>query len=1039
MIAMKTYILSLCLCLISASLLAQIKLADSPNQGIGHASSVFEIQSNQKGFLLPRLSSANRLSIPNPAMGLLLFESTGQRLMLKTQSKWDSISIGGWKNYLILGQQGFASNLSISDSIKVNGFRLNHGVGNKGSNLSFGTQNMEYLQEIGENNIGIGMDVMNYDDPFDGTPPPSRQVAIGNQSLFLSEHDNQAIGYKSIYYGDGAEKNSVIGNLSGLAGIFNENLTLGVGVMGNNLINSNQTVAIGNRAIYSPTTGYFILNSIKNTGIGHNTMENILGPISPKNLQRDGENVSIGASSLARNFISEDILKPVGNIALGNYAGFDLIEGDNNIFLGANTKSRSNTESRLIYIGSALVIPYLLDLQNKSYPMVGIGTFWPNSKAVLTLNSNQRGFLPPRLSKAAINAIASPASGLMVVNKDENSLWVNMRGQWRNMIFKDTIYVSKNMGVSYKLRISDSLKINGIHLGRGPNLALKNMAFGTEIFNQNIINENNLGFGFQTLKNFGSGVHNLAIGNNLKANQSSGDKNLLIGNSISTSDLSENGNIIIGNNMVENRGMNFNLMVGNNSYSESAVASGREGSGNTILGNNIGSFISSITNNSIILGNSAGTFYSNIDESMVIGTYVTGNYQSTRRIYIGNNSIPLISFVNAYDSTNAQLLIGPYSVFYNTSPSAILEISSDFANPLDKGLLPPRLSSNTRLGMDNPSAGLLLYDRNINKLFIRTNRSWDSLNIHADNFIFKHNGLVSNMSITDSIKINGIKIMQGKGNVIIGRQAMERYNLFPSSDKASNRNVAIGDSSMYQASTAYQNTAVGFAALNANTIGANNVAIGMHALRNLNGTTPSPSDNFSTNASNRNVGIGYLAGHNLTSGNNNIAIGFNAQFLNATDDQQFTIASSIKARSMYISGSLRISFGDVIPDDNSMLYVGGIVSSSSRNTSSDERLKTKIQGLSQGLNQILALRPRSYYLDPKFNPSAPQRLHFGFIAQELEQIMPQLVETGSDAAQYKSVNYLGLIPVLTKALQEQQMELEDLDKRVDKLSKRAKN
>ena len=268
---------------------------------------------------------------------------------------------------------------------------------------------------------------------------------------------------------------------------------------------------------------------------------------------------------------------------------------------------------------------------------------------------------------------------------------------------------------------------------------------------------------------------------------------------------------------------------------------------------------------------------------------------------------------------------------------------------------------------------------------------------------------------------------------------MERYNLFPSSDKASNRNVAIGDSSLYQASTAYQNTALGFAALNANTIGANNVAIGMYALNKLNGTNPSLSDNFSTDESNRNVGLGNLAGNNLTRGNSNIAIGYDAQFVSANGDQQLIIGSSIKANNMYNNASLRMSLGSINPDATVMLAVEGNVSSSSRSVSSDERLKTKIQGLSQGLNQILALRPRSYYLDPKFNPSAPQRLHFGFIAQELEQIMPQLVETGSDAAQYKSVNYLGLIPVLTKALQEQQMELEDLDKRVDKLSKRAKN
>jgi hypothetical protein len=44
----------------------------------------------------------------------------------------------------------------------------------------------------------------------------------------------------------------------------------------------------------------------------------------------------------------------------------------------------------------------------------------------------------------------------------------------------------------------------------------------------------------------------------------------------------------------------------------------------------------------------------------------------------------------------------------------------------------------------------------------------------------------------------------------------------------------------------------------------------------------------------------------------------------------------------------------------------------------------------------------------------------GFIAQELESVLPNSVHTDKSADAIKSVDYISIIPVLTKALQEQQ-------------------
>ena len=68
----------------------------------------------------------------------------------------------------------------------------------------------------------------------------------------------------------------------------------------------------------------------------------------------------------------------------------------------------------------------------------------------------------------------------------------------------------------------------------------------------------------------------------------------------------------------------------------------------------------------------------------------------------------------------------------------------------------------------------------------------------------------------------------------------------------------------------------------------------------------------------------------------------------------------------------------------------------------------------------------------------------GFLAQELEQEFPQVVnatiQTDADGEEVvdhelKSVNYEALIPVLTKAIQEQQEMIKALEARIEILEK----
>lgn len=55
----------------------------------------------------------------------------------------------------------------------------------------------------------------------------------------------------------------------------------------------------------------------------------------------------------------------------------------------------------------------------------------------------------------------------------------------------------------------------------------------------------------------------------------------------------------------------------------------------------------------------------------------------------------------------------------------------------------------------------------------------------------------------------------------------------------------------------------------------------------------------------------------------------------------------------------------------------------------------------------------------------------GFLADEVEQILPTLVEEDGDG--WKSLNYVGIIPHLTRALQEMQDELKVLRQQIKQL------
>ncbi|NMD00180.1 MAG: T9SS type A sorting domain-containing protein [Bacteroidales bacterium] len=93
---------------------------------------------------------------------------------------------------------------------------------------------------------------------------------------------------------------------------------------------------------------------------------------------------------------------------------------------------------------------------------------------------------------------------------------------------------------------------------------------------------------------------------------------------------------------------------------------------------------------------------------------------------------------------------------------------------------------------------------------------------------------------------------------------------------------------------------------------------------------------------------------------------------------------------------------------------------------SDASLKQNIEAITSATEKIIQLQPVS------FNWNGEQAHHaksYGFIAQQVEQVLPDIVFT-DDTSHLKSINYIAIIPYLVQAFKEQQHHIDLLNAKI---------
>ena len=138
---------------------------------------------------------------------------------------------------------------------------------------------------------------------------------------------------------------------------------------------------------------------------------------------------------------------------------------------------------------------------------------------------------------------------------------------------------------------------------------------------------------------------------------------------------------------------------------------------------------------------------------------------------------------------------------------------------------------------------------------------------------------------------------------------------------------------------------------------------------------------------------------------------------------QISIANDNAYRRAYLSGS-----------NNHLYFWNGsnqpyISSGVSFVNASDQSLKKDITDLTYGIDVLKNLKPRKYKM------KADDKEQIGFIAQEVETAVPEVVDASEtpNGDQHKGLSYGNLTAVLTKALQEAVTKIEKLEAEVNDL------
>ena len=175
---------------------------------------------------------------------------------------------------------------------------------------------------------------------------------------------------------------------------------------------------------------------------------------------------------------------------------------------------------------------------------------------------------------------------------------------------------------------------------------------------------------------------------------------------------------------------------------------------------------------------------------------------------------------------------------------------------------------------------------------------------------------------------------------------------------------------------------------------------------------------ISTNTTNQAQFITYVTGTGSTSG---LGVTTTGLVFNPSSNS-LGIGTTNPTSKLTVQGNISVSGFSTFSGN---VFVSGIITATDFNSASDIRLKENIQKIDNPIDKIIRIEGVTF--DWKTN----NKSSMGVIAQNIEKVLPQLVH-GEDS---KTVNYNGIIGLLIECVKTQQEQIDNLNRRLDDLSK----
>ncbi len=263
---------------------------------------------------------------------------------------------------------------------------------------------------------------------------------------------------------------------------------------------------------------------------------------------------------------------------------------------------------------------------------------------------------------------------------------------------------------------------------------------------------------------------------------------------------------------------------------------------------------------------------------------------------------------------------------------------------------------------------------------------------------------------------SGYKNTIGAANTFVGYQT-------GTNNTTGHSNVFVGEKSGFSNTTGRPNTFVGTQSGYQNTTGSHNTFLGLRSGYTMatggDNTFLGSQSGYNATGS-RNTFVGTRSGSQNISGNGNVFVGYNAGYYEAGSEKLY-ISNSSTSYSPLIYGDFTnktLSIGYKYTGTTYKLYVPGTIYANSIYTPSDKKFKKDIANVNHSLEKINALHGVTYeFKQMKSDSTArqlPQGKQYGLIAQEVREVLPELVIEDEDG--YLAVNYTGMIPVLVEAI-----------------------